>query len=111
MRKLAGRKQVKYTQLRMSEEIHQQPLDLAGFDDVIEAPVESPVPQSQPIVVVPTTDTRFAVVEAPPRLVEIANLSPNDLAAGKATSSSFLPSAPPFCRWIKKSRRRKSPTR
>ena len=72
----------------MSAEKPTEPLDLSGFDKLIELPVETAVttPQTQTLTVVPTTDTRLAVIERPERLVDVANLSPADLAAAKASA-------------------------
>ncbi len=73
----------------MSEDKPTEPLDLSDFDKIIDldAPVATPAPQSQQIVVVPTTDTRLAVVEKPARLVELSNLSEGDLSAAKASAA------------------------
>ena len=71
----------------MSAEKPTEPLDLADFDKLIEVPVETATPApSQQIVVVPTTDTRLALIETPPRLVEVSNLSAEDLAAAKQSA-------------------------
>jgi uncharacterized protein YaaN involved in tellurite resistance len=72
----------------MPEEKAAQPLDLASFDDLSDSTAHSlalvPPPQSQPLAV--TSDTRLAPAEPLPRLVDISNLSPDDLAA--ATQSA-----------------------
>jgi len=75
----------------MSAEKPNEPLDLSSFDDLTKAPVETlvTVPQSQPVVLVPTTDTRLAVIEKPPRLVEVAKLNPDDLAAAKQSADKI----------------------
>jgi len=72
----------------MSAEKSNEPLDLASFDDLTTEPVKTlvTVPPSQPVVVTATTDTRLAVIEKPSRLVEVANLSPEDLAAAKQSA-------------------------
>jgi uncharacterized protein YaaN involved in tellurite resistance len=70
------------------------PLDLSIFDDldshpaqavtVAPAPQLPAVPASQPPAVV---DPRLALEPAPERLVEVANLSPEDLAAAQASAA------------------------
>jgi uncharacterized protein YaaN involved in tellurite resistance len=69
------------------------PLDLSTFDDLEAAPAALPVaiPNSLPAAAaaqppVPA-DQRLAAEPAPPRLVEIANLSAEDLAAAQASAA------------------------
>jgi len=75
----------------MSAEKPTEPLDLSSFDDLTESPVKAlvPVTQSPQPVVVATTDTRLAPIEPQPRLVEVANLSPDDLAAATQSESKI----------------------
>jgi len=75
----------------MSAEIPTEPLDLSSFDDLTKSPVEAlaPVAQPQQAIVVATADTRLAPVETPPRLVEIANLNPADLAAARQSADKI----------------------
>jgi len=75
----------------MSAEKPNEPLDLASFDDLTQSPSQAlvPVAPSQPIVVAATTDTRLAPVEPPTRLVEVANLNADDLAAAKASADKI----------------------
>jgi uncharacterized protein YaaN involved in tellurite resistance len=74
----------------MPEEKSPEPLDLSSFDNLTEpvpAPLAlSPVPNTQ---IVPASDTRLAPTPPSPRLVEVANLSPEDLAAAKASADKI----------------------
>ncbi|MDR3522080.1 MAG: toxic anion resistance protein [Acidocella sp.] len=72
----------------MPDEKPATPLDLSIFDN-LEPPPAPPV-AAQPLVVAPTqaiTDPRLAPEPPPARLVEIANLSPEDLAAANASAA------------------------
>jgi uncharacterized protein YaaN involved in tellurite resistance len=74
----------------MQEEKLPEPLDLSSFDNLSEstqalAPNPAPVSTQQ----VTTSDARLAAVPPSPRLVEVANLSPEDLAAAKASASKI----------------------
>jgi uncharacterized protein YaaN involved in tellurite resistance len=61
------------------------PLDLAAFDNLDSPPVSLPVAMpAQPLV---PADERLALEPAPPRLVEVANLSADDLSAAQASAS------------------------
>lgn len=65
------------------------PLDLSIFDN-LDPPVQTATPQ-QPLTVAPaaspvSADPRLAPAPAPERLVEVANLSPEDLAAARASA-------------------------
>jgi len=74
----------------MPEEKPQEPLDLSSFDD-LSAPIDVPVivPDAGPssTALIPATDARLAATPPSPRLVEVANLSPEDLAAAKASAA------------------------
>lgn len=77
----------------MQEEKTPEPLDLSSFDDLT-APVEAtPVTPVAPVAsttqLVPASDARLAPLPASPRLVEVANLSPEDLAAAKASAGKI----------------------
>jgi uncharacterized protein YaaN involved in tellurite resistance len=69
------------------------PLDLAIFDNLDSSAVTAP-PQ-QPLAVAPaaslpaTADPRLAPAPIPERLVEVANLSPEDLAAAQASAAKI----------------------
>jgi uncharacterized protein YaaN involved in tellurite resistance len=79
----------------MPEEKSQEPLDLSSFDKLLEAPTASPAPAAPVEVVpantqlVPATDARLAPQAPSPRLVDVSNLSPEDLAAAKASASKI----------------------
>ena len=67
-----------------------EPLDLSIFDN-LDAPAEqlpAVAPTPQPPATQPSTalDPRLAAEPEPARLVEIANLSPQDLAAAQASA-------------------------
>lgn len=69
------------------------PLDLSIFDDLESPPAQAPaVSPPQPLATPPaaslpaTADPRLAPAPAPERLVEIANLSPQDLSAAQASA-------------------------
>jgi len=74
----------------MPEEKPQEPLDLSSFDD-LSAPIDVPVviPDAAPAstALIPASDARLAATPPSPRLVEVANLSPEDLAAAKASAA------------------------
>jgi uncharacterized protein YaaN involved in tellurite resistance len=77
----------------MQEEKTPEPLDLSSFDDLT-APVEAtPVTPVATVAsttqLVPASDARLAPLPASPRLVEVANLSPEDLAAAKASAGKI----------------------
>jgi hypothetical protein len=69
----------------MPEEKAPEPLDLSSFDHLSEAPAASPAPISTQLIT--ASDARLAAVPPSPRLVEVANLSPEDLAAAQASAS------------------------
>jgi uncharacterized protein YaaN involved in tellurite resistance len=72
------------------EENPQKPLDLSSFDNLSEASeaptINLPVVNTQLVV---ASDARLAAQPASPRLVEVANLSPDDLAAAKASAAKI----------------------
>jgi uncharacterized protein YaaN involved in tellurite resistance len=71
----------------MPEDKAPEPLDLSSFDNLSEepaAPAASPSPPSTQLVA--ASDARLAPTPSSPRLVEVANLSPEDLAAAKASA-------------------------
>ena len=72
----------------MLEEKPPEPLDLASFDDVASVPSTAlvPSPQSAPLTVTP--DNRLDAEAPPPRLVEVATLSPEDLAAAQQSAAT-----------------------
>ena len=74
-----------------------EPLDLSIFDN-LDAPPKGQtltVPPAQPVTVAPVPslpaaqDPRLAPAPAPERLVEVANLSPEDLAAAQASAGKI----------------------
>jgi len=73
----------------MLEEKPPEPLDLASFDDVASVPSTAlvPSPQSAPLTVTP--DNRLDAEAPPPRLVEVATLSPEDLAAAQQSAGKI----------------------
>jgi uncharacterized protein YaaN involved in tellurite resistance len=74
----------------MQEEKLPEPLDLSSFDNLSEstqAPSANPAPASTQLVT--TSDARLAATPPSPRLVEVANLSPEDLAAAKASAAKI----------------------
>ena len=77
----------------MAEEKPSAPLDLSSLDDLIEAPppAQALVPQGAPV----SSGNDLAAEPPPERLVDIANLNPEDLAAatGSATKIDFRRSA------------------
>jgi uncharacterized protein YaaN involved in tellurite resistance len=72
----------------MPEEKPTAPLDLSSFDDLSDLPASPQALVKQPQNSLPSTtaDTRLAAEPAPDRLVEIANLGANDLAAAKESA-------------------------
>lgn len=69
------------------------PLDLSIFDNLESPPVQAPaVAPPQPLAMTPaaslpaTADPRLAPAPVPERLVEVANLSPQDLSAAQASA-------------------------
>ncbi len=74
----------------MPDEKLPEPLDLASFDNLT-APQEAPPATATPVDVqlVPASDARLAPQAPSPRLVEVANLSPEDLAAAKASANKI----------------------
>jgi uncharacterized protein YaaN involved in tellurite resistance len=77
----------------MPEEKPQEPLDLSSFDNLLETPVANPAPGALAVPVtaklVPASDSRLAPQTPSPRLVEVSNLSPEDLAAANASASKI----------------------
>jgi uncharacterized protein YaaN involved in tellurite resistance len=73
----------------MPEDPPTEPLDLASFDDVaaVASTALVPSPQNAPLVV--ASDKRLEAEAPPPRLVEIANLSPEDLAAAQQSAEKI----------------------
>jgi uncharacterized protein YaaN involved in tellurite resistance len=64
------------------------PLDLSIFDSIDQPPAPANALVAQPPVQLPaTTDPRLAPEPPPERLVEVANLSPDDLAAAQASAA------------------------
>ncbi len=71
----------------MPETISSSPLDLSVFDNL--EPLPTPKP-AQPVAVQPAVaDERLAPQPRPERLVEVANLSPEDLAAAQASAQKI----------------------
>src|SRR5271167_2661531 len=76
----------------MPETFSAAPLDLSVFDN-LEPPPAQPVPQPaqalQPVTAASSevADTRLAPQPRPARLVEVSNLSPEDLAAAQASAA------------------------
>jgi uncharacterized protein YaaN involved in tellurite resistance len=79
----------------MPEDKPQEPLDLSSFDKLLETPATNPAPAVSVEVVpvstqlVPASDTRLAAQPPAPRLVDVSNLSPEDLAAAKASADKI----------------------
>ncbi len=79
----------------MPEEKPQEPLDLSSFDNLLETPSANPSPIAPVEVVpantqlVPASDTRLAPQAPSPRLVDVSNLSPEDLAAANASANKI----------------------
>jgi uncharacterized protein YaaN involved in tellurite resistance len=74
----------------MQEEKLPEPLDLSSFDNLsesTEAPTASAIPVSTQLVI--ASDARLAAAPPSPRLVEVANLSPADLAAAEASANKI----------------------
>jgi uncharacterized protein YaaN involved in tellurite resistance len=74
----------------MQEEKLPEPLDLSSFDNLsesTEAPTASAIPVSTQLVI--ASDARLAAAPPSPRLVEVANLSPADLAAANASADKI----------------------
>ncbi len=74
----------------MQEEKLPEPLDLSSFDHLsepVEAPVATPAPASTQLIT--AADARLAATPPSPRLVEVANLSPEDLAAASASAAKI----------------------
>jgi uncharacterized protein YaaN involved in tellurite resistance len=74
----------------MPEEKSPEPLDLSSFDN-LSAPIEVPPANPSPVStqLVTASDARLAAAPPSPRLVEVANLSPEDLSAAKASASKI----------------------
>ena len=80
----------------MPEEKSPEPLDLSSFDDLTASP-EAQVPAASNLQIVsvadaqlvPVSDARLAPVPSQPRLVEVSKLSPEDLAAAKASAAKI----------------------
>jgi uncharacterized protein YaaN involved in tellurite resistance len=74
----------------MPETTPSAPLDLSAFDnlDPVPAPAQALVSQPAPGMP-PTADARLAPQPRPERLVEVANLSPPDLAAAQASAAKL----------------------
>jgi predicted DNA-binding protein (UPF0251 family) len=74
----------------MEEEKSPEPLDLSSFDQLTKS-TETPAanPPSQSLQLIPPSDTRLAALPPSPRLVEVANLSPEDLSAAQASASKI----------------------
>lgn len=71
----------------MPETISSSPLDLSVFDNL--EPLPTPKP-AQPVAAQPAmADERLAPQPRPERLVEVANLSPEDLAAAQASAQKI----------------------
>jgi uncharacterized protein YaaN involved in tellurite resistance len=71
----------------MPEPTPTAPLDLSMFDNLDPAPAQALVPVPLAALPVPVAvDPRLAPEPAPERLVEVANLSPDDLAAAQASA-------------------------
>ena len=69
----------------MNDTVSSAPLDLSAFDNL-----DPPPAPAQALTVVPaTTDDRLAPQPRPERLVEVANLSPADLAAATASAAKI----------------------
>ena len=79
----------------MPDEKPQEPLDLSSFDNLLEAPAATPTPAVPREIVpantqlVPASDSRLAPVAPSPRLVDVSNLSPADLAAANASAAKI----------------------
>lgn len=74
----------------MEEEKSPEPLDLSSFDNLSESTEASAAkPTSLSVQLVPPSDARLAAAPPSPRLVEVANLSPEDLAAAKASAGKI----------------------
>jgi uncharacterized protein YaaN involved in tellurite resistance len=74
----------------MPEEKTPEPLDLSSFDNLTELPETTVVTPAQPnLQIIPASDARLAVVPPAPRLVDVSNLSPDDLAAAKASADKI----------------------
>jgi uncharacterized protein YaaN involved in tellurite resistance len=72
----------------MPEDKAPEPLDLSSFDD-LSAPSEAPAATPADSQLVVTSDARLAAQPASRRLVEVANLSPDDLAAAQASARAI----------------------
>ena len=69
----------------MNDTVSSAPLDLSAFDNL-----DPPPAPAQALTAVPaTTDDRLAPQPRPERLVEVANLSPADLAAATASAAKI----------------------
>ena len=79
----------------MPEEKSQEPLDLSSFDNLLETPPAKPAPAAPVELVpvstqlVPASDARLAPQAPSPRLVDVSNLSPEDLAAANASANKI----------------------
>jgi uncharacterized protein YaaN involved in tellurite resistance len=72
----------------MTEPTPTAPLDLSMFDNLDPAPAQPLVPV-QPAGLRVAADPRLAPEPAPERLVEVANLPPDDLAAAQASAAKI----------------------
>ena len=64
------------------------PLDLAAFDDLdTQPPASQALTVAQPAPLPATADARLAAEPEPPRLVDVANLNAQDLAAAQASAA------------------------
>jgi uncharacterized protein YaaN involved in tellurite resistance len=74
----------------MPETISSTPLDLSMFDNIEPAkPAQPLVPMPASGLPAPIADERLAPQPKPERLVEVANLSPDDLAAATASANKI----------------------
>ena len=74
----------------MPETGQDAPLDLSLFDDPLTAPVASPAATQAltvPATATAVTDPRLLAEPEPPRLVEVAKLSPEDLTAAEQSAA------------------------
>jgi uncharacterized protein YaaN involved in tellurite resistance len=70
----------------MTETLSSAPLDLSVFD-ALEPPLPLPAAANAVAIAPGVTDVRLAPVPRPERLVEVANLAPDDLAAAQACAA------------------------
>jgi uncharacterized protein YaaN involved in tellurite resistance len=72
----------------MTEPTPTAPLDLSLFDNLDPAPAQPLVP-AQPAAPPAAADPRLAPEPAPERLVDVANLNPDDLAAAQSSAAKI----------------------